>query len=109
MARSRTTFVKGEAKGRQKGVVNKTTRDIKEAYRMLIEKNLDNMTTWLDRIAEKNPERAIAIINDLSEYVIPKLARAEIDHSNKDGSLKQNTIVVTDEEAKNELKKLING
>jgi len=63
--------------GRPAGVPNKATRDIKEAYRMLIEKNLDNLTGWLEKIAEKDPEKAIRIINDLSEYVIPKLARQE--------------------------------
>lgn len=65
-------------KGKQKGTLNKTTRDIKEAYRMLIENNLDNMTLWLETIANKNPERAIHIISELSEYVIPKLARTEL-------------------------------
>jgi hypothetical protein len=63
--------------GRPAGVPNKATRDIKEAYRMLIEKNLDNLTGWLEKIADKDPEKAIRIINDLSEYVIPKLARSE--------------------------------
>lgn len=84
MAKSSTTFKKGEAKGRPVGVQNKATRDIKEAYRLLIEKNLDNLTGWLEKIAEKDPEKAIRIINDLSEYVIPKLARQEF--TGKDGS-----------------------
>jgi hypothetical protein len=63
--------------GRPAGVPNKATRDIKEAYRLLIEKNLDNLTGWLEKIADKDPEKAIRILNDLSEYVIPKLARKE--------------------------------
>ena len=69
--------------GRPAGVPNKATKDIKEAYRMLIEKNLDNLTGWLEIIAEKDPEKAIRIISDLSEYVIPKLARSEMDHTSK--------------------------
>lgn len=63
--------------GRPAGTQNKVTRDIKEAYRMLIENNLDNLTTWLEIIAAKDPEKAIRIIADLSEYVVPKLARSE--------------------------------
>jgi hypothetical protein len=72
-------FQKGKQKtgGKTKGTPNKATRDIKEAYRALIEKNLDNLTGWLEKIAEKDPEKAVRIINDLSEYVIPKLARSE--------------------------------
>jgi len=83
MAKSSTSFKKGEAKGRPKGVENKTTRDIKEAYRMLIEDNIPNLNKWLAKIAEKNPEKAISILADLSEYVIPKLARTEL--TAKDG------------------------
>ncbi len=75
MARTRTSFKKGEAKGKPKGALNHTTRDIKEAYRLLIENNLDNMTIWIERIAEKDPARAMNIILSLSEFVIPKLAR----------------------------------
>ena len=78
MARSSTTFKKGEAKGKPKGALNYTTRDIKEAYRLLIENNLDNLTAWLNQVAEKDPEKAIKILSDLSEYIIPKLARQEI-------------------------------
>lgn len=67
----------GNPKGKAPGTVNKTTRDIKEAYKQLIENNLDNLTGWLKEIAKDNPERAIRILADLSEYVIPKLARTE--------------------------------
>lgn len=82
MAKTSTSFKKGQG-GKQKGTLNHTTRDIKEAYRMLIEKNLDNLTGWLELIAIKDPEKAIRILNDLSEYVIPKLARQEL--TGKDG------------------------
>jgi hypothetical protein len=63
--------------GRPAGTPNKATTDIKLAYQQLIERNLDNLTGWLETIAEKDPEKAIRILNDLSEYVIPKLARRE--------------------------------
>jgi hypothetical protein len=69
--------------GRPAGVPNKATSDIKEAYQKLIEKNLDNLTDWLEQIALKDPEKAIRILSDLSEYVIPKLARQEL--TGKDG------------------------
>ena len=64
--------------GRKKGVPNKITGDIKEAYKKLIEDNLGNLTQWLETIAEKDPEKAIKILSELSEYVIPKLARTDL-------------------------------
>ena len=67
----------GNPGGKKPGTLNKTTKDIKEAYRKLIENNLGNLTKWLNKIAEKDPEKAIKIISELSEYVIPKLARSE--------------------------------
>ena len=78
MARTKTTFRKGQGGLRPKGVPNKVTRDIKEAYRQLIENNLDNLTLWLEKISEKDPEKAIRILADLSEYVVPKLARTDL-------------------------------
>lgn len=74
------TFKKGSSgniKGKPKGAENKTTKDIKEAYKQLIENNLDNLTKWLNEIAKDNPEKAIRLLADLSEYVIPKLARTD--------------------------------
>jgi nitrogen regulatory protein PII-like uncharacterized protein len=80
-------FIKGKSgnpKGKKPGTQNKNTKDIKEAYRLLIESNLDNLTKWVEAIAEKDPEKAIKILSDLSEYVIPKLARKEFE-----GEIKQ--------------------
>lgn len=72
-------FEKGRKKtgGKKQGTENKATKDIKEAYRMLIENNLDNLTDWLNQIAKKDPAKAVYILVDLSEFVIPKLARQE--------------------------------
>jgi hypothetical protein len=59
------------------------TRDIKEAYRLLIEMNLPNLSGWLQVIADDNPEKAIRILSELSEYVIPKLARTDLTTADK--------------------------
>ena len=64
--------------GRPKGTPNKDTKEIREAFQKLVEENLDNMTEWLTRVAEKNPSKAMELINGLSEYIIPKLSRSEI-------------------------------
>ena len=93
MGKSSTTWKKGEG-GRPAGTLNHTTKDIKEAYRMLIEKNLDNLTGWLERIADDNPEKAIKIISELSEYVIPKLARTDLTTGDK--PLKSDITVIVD-------------
>ena len=65
-------------KGRPKGLQNKTTEEVKRAYQNLVEMNLENMSKWLEQVAEKDPNKAMELMLKLSEYFIPKLARQEI-------------------------------
>jgi hypothetical protein len=64
--------------GRPKGVPNKSTKAIREAYQKLTENNLENMTIWLSQIAAEDPAKAMDLMLRLSEYIIPKLARQEV-------------------------------
>jgi hypothetical protein len=66
-----------EGAGRQKGSANKATAKIKEAVVLLVENNLDNMSTWLTDVAKEDPKEALRIVTGLLEYSIPKLARVE--------------------------------
>ena len=68
----------GNPGGRPKGVPNRQTKEIREAYQRLTENNLDNMTTWLSQVAGDDPAKALDIMLRLSEYIIPKLARQEV-------------------------------
>jgi hypothetical protein len=68
----------GNPNGRKAGSVNKDTKKIRDAFHMLLENNLDNMTIWLGKIAEKDPVKASELVLKLSEFIVPKLARQEI-------------------------------
>jgi len=70
-------------KGRKKGVPNRLTMSIREAFQKLVEDNAENMTKWLKRIAARDPAKAIDVISKLSEYCVPKLGR--IEHTGPDG------------------------
>jgi hypothetical protein len=87
--------------GRKKGTPNKTTKEIRNAFQLIIDNNLNNIDKWLNEIAETNPEKAITIILNISEYVLPKLNKVEVEKSTKDDY--EN---MTDEELDAELKKL---
>jgi hypothetical protein len=85
-------FKKGESgnpKGKPLGAENHITKDIKQAYKELIENNVDNLTKWLSDIAKNNPEKAIYILINLSEYVIPKLGRIDSDLTTKGEKITQ--------------------
>ena len=65
-------------KPKQAGVPNRITRDIKEAFTMLLEKNIDNMDKWLTIVAEEDPVKALRIMIDLAPYVVPRLVNQQV-------------------------------
>jgi hypothetical protein len=103
-------FQKGHIKtgGKVKGTPNKDTSEIKLAFKQLIENNLDNLTAWLEQVAEDNPDKALKIIHDLAEYVLPKLARTDLTSS--DDSMKpQVNINVTSKDSAKKVKDFMDG
>jgi len=64
--------------GRTVGTKNNSTKMIKEAYAMLVENNLENMSGWLNEIAANDPKAAMELVIKLSERFVPALARTEL-------------------------------
>ena len=77
-------------KGRPKGVPNKSTQIVREAIANLLERNAPNMDKWLNEVAADDPYKALDLMNKLSEYHIPKLARTEV--TGKDGEAQEMVI-----------------
>ncbi len=72
---------KGQPKvaGRKKGTPNIATKDIKEAFKLLVEENIDNMSDWLGRIAVKQPDKALLIMLEMSKRFVPTLSSGTLD------------------------------
>lgn len=64
--------------GRKRGSQNKYTKQIKEAFGMLLEGNLDNLSIWLAQVAAEDPKGALDIMMRMSERFVPKLKQTEI-------------------------------
>jgi len=70
--------------GRQAGTPNKVTREFRETVRNLLELNADNMTLWLQQVAEGHndvrpaPDKALDLLAKLAEFAAPKLSRTEL-------------------------------
>lgn len=71
--------------GRPKGLPNKSTQQAREAIGKFVDGNIERLQEWLDRIAEKDPEKAFGLFQSVIEYHIPKLARTEQQFLDKDG------------------------
>jgi len=82
-------FEKGhkKGKGRPKGSPNKTTQEVRDAYQLFAEDNIDKFQVWIDKVAKDNPAKAMELVLSLSEYFIPKLQRTETDITSKGESV----------------------
>ena len=76
--------------GRPKGIPNKSTTIVREAIANLLERNAPNMDKWLNEVALEDPYKALDLMNKLSEYHIPKLARTEV--TGADGGAQQHIV-----------------
>ena len=75
--------VSANPSGRPAGSKNVATKLIRTAYQQLTENNIENMTVWLQRIAEDDPKTAFELMLKMSEFIIPKISRQEL--TGKDG------------------------
>lgn len=64
--------------GRKAGVPNKITGEVREAYKSFVENNIPNLELWMQRVAIKEPDKALDFMLKFSEYFIPKLNRTEL-------------------------------
>ena len=91
-------FKKGnQLAGSRKGIPNKATKEIREAFKLLVQGNLENMKGWLSDVAEEDPEKALNILLKMSEFVVPKLQRQEIEHEIRDKQVIINVSSTDDE------------
>jgi hypothetical protein len=69
--------------GRKKGTANKATTRLREAFTDLLEGNMGRLQELLDKVAEKNPQKALELLLKLSEFAIPKLRAIEVNNESE--------------------------
>lgn len=72
-------FVKGQPKtgGKKKGTPNKVTATIRDKFQQLLDGySIEQMVKDLQEI--ESPKDRMMIISNLSEFLVPKLSRAEV-------------------------------
>ena len=100
-------FKKGQVtnpKGRQKGVPNKTTAEVKEIVNTIISDQIVKVSATLDSLRETDPDKYLNMLFKLMEFVMPK----KRDVTSDDEPLKNPiNIHVTDPRIGDELKKML--
>jgi hypothetical protein len=72
---SKGHFTSEGNEGRKAGSLNKATKDIRHAFTLLIESNIDTLQQDLDSL---EPRERLKLIIELSQYVIPKLRSVDL-------------------------------
>lgn len=86
-------FEKGKKKtgGKKAGTPNKSTIEFKEAVNNLIQFATPQMVTWLGRIAEEDPNKALDHVFKFAQFGYPLLSRTAL--TNPDGDALEIKIV----------------
>jgi hypothetical protein len=64
--------------GSRKGIPNKATGDVRAVFSAFVEHNSERVQELFDQVADKDPAKALDLLARISEFVVPKLARTEI-------------------------------
>jgi len=73
-------FAEGN-EGRPKGIPNKTTTEIKEAFQMLLE---DNLPTLQRDISSLAPKERVNFMLELASFIIPKMKSVDLTADKKE-------------------------
>ena len=72
------TIPPNAGKGRPRGSPNRATRDVRTVFSAFVEANAEKAQALFDRVASRDPAKALELLARLAEFVIPKLARTDL-------------------------------
>jgi hypothetical protein len=73
-------FEKGNklSKGRPVGALNRSTEQMKLTLARAVNNTLNTLSEDLEKIRQKDPEKAVELAIKLMEFTVPKLSRTEM-------------------------------
>ena len=73
-------FEKGNklSKGRPVGALNRSTEQMKLTLARAVNNTLNTLSEDLEKIRQRDPERAVELAIKLMEFTVPKLSRTEM-------------------------------
>jgi hypothetical protein len=80
MRNSDGTFAEGNT-GRKAGSLNRATKDIRDAFSLLIQNNIDTLQKDLDSL---EPKERVKLLLDMAQFVVPKLRNVDLKTDEKE-------------------------
>lgn len=77
---------KANPKGRGAGTPNKATKEKREIISAILDERIDKLGQMIDDVLPNNPVAAFKMMNDLMEFVMPKMKAVE--HTGEGGNVK---------------------
>jgi hypothetical protein len=74
-------FAEGNEVGRKAGTPNKATKDIRDAFTLLIENNLSKLQEDINGLA---PKERVKLLLDMAQFVVPKLRNVDLKTDEKE-------------------------
>jgi len=59
-------------------VPNKATRDVRAIFSEFVEANAEKAQALFERVATRDPAKALELLARFAEFVVPKLARTDL-------------------------------
>ena len=81
----------GNPSGRIPGSKNKIQDEVKQGFAKLLENKIPELESWLTRVAERDPAKALEIFTKISERFLPQLSRQEVTGANGEDLFKSVT------------------
>ena len=67
--------------GRPKGSKNRVDEAIRAQFEFFVRNASEDIQNLFEQLKAENPKQALDAIKDYAEFVLPKLARTELNHS----------------------------
>ena len=67
--------------GRKAGSLNRATKDIRDAFTLLIENNIDTLQEDLNGL---EPKQRVKLLLDMAQFVVPKLRNVDLKTDEKE-------------------------
>lgn len=82
--------------GRQRGTPNKLTRDERTLLAIVVNYGLERAQGWLERVARRQPARALLITARFAEFIVPRLMRTELKVTERPNTAEAPTLTAAD-------------